>query len=80
MMEKPLSYCYYFIIVNIISFSYDTKVLFALCRIFLATFPLTGETQERERILIHFSKRYRECNQADDMDEGIHNFENYIFI
>ena len=30
----------------------------AALRIFLTQFCLTGETQERERVLIHFSKRY----------------------
>ena len=38
---------------------------------FLGNFPLTGETQERERILIHFSKRYMECNSHCDMSEGM---------
>ncbi|XP_050532169.1 PH and SEC7 domain-containing protein-like isoform X2 [Daktulosphaira vitifoliae] len=31
-------------------------------RQFLKQFSLTGETQERERVLIHFSKRYLDCN------------------
>lgn len=31
-------------------------------RRFLARFHLTGETTERERVLIYFSKRYWECN------------------
>ena len=31
-------------------------------RLFLCQFCLTGETQERERVLLHFSKRYLECN------------------
>ena len=31
-------------------------------RRFLQQFCLTGETQERERVLLHFSKRYLECN------------------
>ncbi|QQP56098.1 CLUMA_CG019982_ isoform A [Caligus rogercresseyi] len=30
--------------------------------VFLSQFCLTGETQERERVLFYFSKRYRECN------------------
>ncbi|XP_067052123.1 PH and SEC7 domain-containing protein 1-like isoform X3 [Acropora muricata] len=32
---------------------------------FLKAFHLSGETQERERILIPFSKRYQECNNPD---------------
>merc|ERR1712098_780933 len=31
-------------------------------RKFLKQFCLTGETQDRERVLLHFSKRYLECN------------------
>ncbi|XP_041866800.1 uncharacterized protein LOC121655934 [Melanotaenia boesemani] len=31
-------------------------------RMFLSQFALMGETQERERVLIHFSRRYRQCN------------------
>ncbi|MGH0136221.1 UNVERIFIED_CONTAM: hypothetical protein FKN15_059491 [Acipenser sinensis] len=31
-------------------------------RTFLKAFPLMGETQERERVLIHFSQRYCQCN------------------
>lgn len=31
-------------------------------RRFLQHFCLTGETQERERVLLHFSRRYLECN------------------
>lgn len=31
-------------------------------RLFLKQFALSGETQERERVLVHFSKRYLDCN------------------
>ncbi|KAF7710240.1 PH and SEC7 domain-containing protein 1-like [Silurus meridionalis] len=31
-------------------------------RIFLREFALMGETQERERVLSHFSRRYHQCN------------------
>ena len=34
-------------------------------RKFLAHFCLGGETQERERVLLHFSRRYLECNPHD---------------
>lgn len=37
---------------------------------FLKAFHLSGETQERERILIPFSKRYQECNNPDYGSEG----------
>uniref|UniRef100_A0A3Q1FJ72 Pleckstrin and Sec7 domain containing n=1 Tax=Acanthochromis polyacanthus TaxID=80966 RepID=A0A3Q1FJ72_9TELE len=32
------------------------------CRTFLRQFALMGETQERERVLSHFSRRYLDCN------------------
>ncbi|XP_059201956.1 PH and SEC7 domain-containing protein 2 isoform X1 [Centropristis striata] len=55
-------------------------------RNFLKAFPLMGETQERERILVHFSRRFCHCNpqtltsegqsyehdDADDNDNGAH--------
>ena len=31
-------------------------------RQFLAFFSLTGESQERERVMQHFSERYYQCN------------------
>ncbi len=34
----------------------------AALKIFLSQLCLTGETQERERVLLHFSRRYLECN------------------
>ncbi|XP_068273306.1 PH and SEC7 domain-containing protein 2 isoform X2 [Nyctibius grandis] len=40
---------------------------------FLKAFPLMGETQERERVLIHFSRRYCHCNPEESTSEdGIH--------
>uniref|UniRef100_A0A8C7FK79 Pleckstrin and Sec7 domain containing 2 n=1 Tax=Oncorhynchus kisutch TaxID=8019 RepID=A0A8C7FK79_ONCKI len=42
-------------------------------RNFLKAFPLMGETQERERILVHFSKRFCVCNPtALAPDDGAH--------
>ncbi|XP_067852416.1 PH and SEC7 domain-containing protein 2-like [Heptranchias perlo] len=42
-------------------------------RRFLKAFPLMGETQERERVLIHFSKRYCECNpDCINSEDGVH--------
>lgn len=38
-------------------------------RTFLKKFSLTGETQERERILIQFSKRFKECNSSIEYSE-----------
>ncbi|XP_016895082.1 PH and SEC7 domain-containing protein 2 isoform X1 [Cynoglossus semilaevis] len=39
-------------------------------RNFLKAFPLMGETQERERVLVHFSKRYCHCNPQTPTVEG----------
>ncbi|KAL7395404.1 hypothetical protein ABVT39_016075 [Epinephelus coioides] len=55
-------------------------------RNFLKAFPLMGETQERERVLVHFSRRFCQCNpqtltsegqsyegdDGDDTDDGAH--------
>ncbi|XP_078087589.1 PH and SEC7 domain-containing protein 2-like [Mustelus asterias] len=42
-------------------------------RRFLKAFPLMGETQERERVLIHFSKRYCQCNpDCINSEDGFH--------
>ncbi|XP_034054835.1 LOW QUALITY PROTEIN: PH and SEC7 domain-containing protein 2 [Gymnodraco acuticeps] len=39
-------------------------------RNFLKAFPLMGETQERERILVHFSRRFCNCNPQTLSSEG----------
>ncbi|XP_017275235.1 PH and SEC7 domain-containing protein 2 isoform X1 [Kryptolebias marmoratus] len=42
-------------------------------RNFLKAFPLMGETQERERVLVHFSRRYCHCNpQTPSHEDGAH--------
>lgn len=46
-------------------------------RTLLQKFPVTGETQERERILLQFSKRYHECNGQLYGSEGK---GNYLFL
>ncbi|KAH0622993.1 hypothetical protein JD844_030878 [Phrynosoma platyrhinos] len=43
-------------------FHFQGQVLDQALRSFLKAFVLTGETQERERILQHFSQRYYSCN------------------
>lgn len=43
-------------------------------RKFLAQFSLTGETQERERVLVHFSKRFLDCNPGAFNSQGKHSF------
>ncbi|XP_062282264.1 PH and SEC7 domain-containing protein 2 [Scomber scombrus] len=39
-------------------------------RNFLKAFPLMGETQERERVLVHFSRRFCHCNPPTPTSEG----------
>ncbi|XP_051810013.1 PH and SEC7 domain-containing protein 2 isoform X2 [Acanthochromis polyacanthus] len=42
-------------------------------RNFLKAFPLMGETQERERVLVHFSRRFCHCNpQTPTAEDGAH--------
>ncbi|KAG1702385.1 PH and SEC7 domain-containing protein 3 [Nymphon striatum] len=43
-------------------FDFTGDSLDAALRKFLKQFALTGETQERERVLVHYSKRYLDCN------------------
>ncbi|XP_053548832.1 LOW QUALITY PROTEIN: PH and SEC7 domain-containing protein 1 [Bombina bombina] len=42
-------------------------------RMFLRELALMGETQERERILAHFSQRYHQCNNNSiSSEDGVH--------
>uniref|UniRef100_A0A3Q2CE22 Pleckstrin and Sec7 domain containing n=2 Tax=Cyprinodon variegatus TaxID=28743 RepID=A0A3Q2CE22_CYPVA len=42
-------------------------------RKFLTHFALMGETQERERVLAHFSRRYRQCNpESPSTEDSVH--------
>lgn len=43
-------------------FKFESLTLDEALRKFLKKFCLSGETQERERVLVHFSKRYLDCN------------------
>ncbi|KAM6408794.1 PH and SEC7 domain-containing protein 2 [Rhynochetos jubatus] len=54
-------------------FDFTGLTLDKALRTFLKAFPLMGETQERERVLIHFSRRYCQCNPEERTSEdGIH--------
>uniref|UniRef100_A0A670Y7J7 SEC7 domain-containing protein n=1 Tax=Pseudonaja textilis TaxID=8673 RepID=A0A670Y7J7_PSETE len=54
-------------------FDFTGLTLDKALRAFLKAFPLMGETQERERVLIHFSRRYCHCNpQESTLEDGIH--------
>uniref|UniRef100_A0A336LHI1 CSON011430 protein n=1 Tax=Culicoides sonorensis TaxID=179676 RepID=A0A336LHI1_CULSO len=43
-------------------FKFERLTLDDALRKFLKKFSLSGETQERERVLVHFSKRFIDCN------------------
>lgn len=43
-------------------FEFEQLELDECLRQFLVSFTLSGETQERERVMIHFSNRYFQCN------------------
>ncbi|XP_046393713.1 PH and SEC7 domain-containing protein-like [Ischnura elegans] len=54
-------------------FSFDSDTLDVALRKFLKQFCLTGETQERERVLVHFSKRYLDCNPGSfNSQDAVH--------
>ncbi|XP_043288951.1 PH and SEC7 domain-containing protein isoform X3 [Venturia canescens] len=54
-------------------FSFERDTLDVALRKFLAQFSLTGETQERERVLVHFSKRYLDCNPGSfNSQDAVH--------
>lgn len=52
-------------------FNFDTLKLDEALRRFLRQFSLTGETQERERVLVHFSRRYLDCNPGAFNSQGM---------
>eukprot|EP00066_Takifugu_rubripes_P026045 XP_011615311.1 PREDICTED: PH and SEC7 domain-containing protein 1-like [Takifugu rubripes] len=51
------------------NFDFTAMTIDQALRMFLRKFALIGETQERERVLAHFSKRYRECNRESETNE-----------
>uniref|UniRef100_A0A2D4FKV1 SEC7 domain-containing protein n=1 Tax=Micrurus corallinus TaxID=54390 RepID=A0A2D4FKV1_MICCO len=54
-------------------FHFSAETLDQALRSFLKSFVLTGETQERERILMHFSQRYHCCNpEASLSPDAVH--------
>ncbi|XP_051486847.1 PH and SEC7 domain-containing protein 2 isoform X2 [Apus apus] len=54
-------------------FDFTGLTLDKALRTFLKAFPLMGETQERERVLIHFSRRFCQCNPEESTSQdGIH--------
>ncbi|XP_060096982.1 PH and SEC7 domain-containing protein 1 [Heteronotia binoei] len=54
-------------------FEFTGMTLDQALRSFLKELALMGETQERERVLAHFSQRYYECNpKAISSEDGVH--------
>ncbi|KAJ8974740.1 hypothetical protein NQ317_005935 [Molorchus minor] len=54
-------------------FDFEDDTLDIALRKFLKQFSLTGETQERERVLVHFSKRYLDCNPGSfNSQDAVH--------
>lgn len=51
-------------------FDFQDDTLDSALRKFLHHFSLYGETQERERVLTHFSHRFMECNPGSFNSEG----------
>ncbi|CAH8608899.1 unnamed protein product [Schistosoma guineensis] len=50
-------------------FDFTNQRLDVALRSFLNSFSLTGESQERERILLHFSRRFHACNPTSYSSE-----------
>lgn len=61
-------------------FDFEQDTLDIALRKFLKQFSLTGETQERERVLVHFSKRYLDCNPGSFNSQGgqTHTLHTYL--
>ncbi|RZF35346.1 hypothetical protein LSTR_LSTR013403 [Laodelphax striatellus] len=54
-------------------FVFQGDTLDLALRKFLKQFSLSGETQERERVLLHFSKRYLDCNPGSfNSQDAVH--------
>ncbi|KAM4599458.1 PH and SEC7 domain-containing protein 1 [Fundulus diaphanus] len=54
-------------------FNFSGMNLDQALRMFLTQFALMGETQERERVLAHFSRRYRQCNpESLSTEDSVH--------
>ncbi|XP_056147688.1 PH and SEC7 domain-containing protein 1 isoform X2 [Lampris incognitus] len=55
------------------NFNFTGLTIDQALRVFLREFALMGETQERERVLSHFSNRYLQCNpQTIPNEDSVH--------
>ncbi|XP_065152929.1 uncharacterized protein psda isoform X1 [Paramisgurnus dabryanus] len=54
-------------------FNFSGMTVDQALRVFLREFALMGETQERERVLSHFSRRYLQCNpNTIPIEDSVH--------
>lgn len=60
-------------------FDFANQSIDVALRHFMTKFALTGESQERERILFHFSRRYVACNPGVFVSDG-ESFTPFFFI
>lgn len=61
-------------------FDFVNLTLDEALRHFLQQFALSGETQERERVLVHFSRRYLDCNPRTYNSQGMLVRYQYVHI
>lgn len=61
-------------------FDFRGDTLDKALRKFLDKFCLAGETQERERVLVHFSHRFLECNPGTFNSQGKHSAVKHFVI
>ncbi|XP_078098742.1 PH and SEC7 domain-containing protein 1 isoform X5 [Sander vitreus] len=55
------------------NFNFTGLTIDQALRMFLSQFALIGETQERERVLAQFSRRYRQCNpESVATEDSVH--------
>uniref|UniRef100_A0AAQ5YG86 Pleckstrin and Sec7 domain containing a n=1 Tax=Amphiprion ocellaris TaxID=80972 RepID=A0AAQ5YG86_AMPOC len=55
------------------NFNFNGMTIDQALRTFLRQFALMGETQERERVLAHFSRKYRQCNpESLNTEDSVH--------
>ncbi|CAJ1066656.1 uncharacterized protein LOC126406777 [Xyrichtys novacula] len=55
------------------NFDFSGLTIDQALRMFLRKFALMGETQERERVLAQFSRRYRQCNpERETTEDSVH--------
>lgn len=59
-------------------FDFSGQTIDVSLRNFMLKFSLTGESQERERVLFHFSRRYLACNPDTFVSDGQSSFPSFF--